>query len=232
MKAVLISGSYKEIRIEQEIVNFIKKYSTKEKNISFIASDFEDYEFNKKFVDKLVNAFKQKSLLFDKINIIDLQKNQTDMISSLKESNLIFLLGGDTLKQIDYINKFSLTKIINDDKKIILGISAGAINLSNEVVLAKDEDDNIPELSIYRGIGISNINIEPHCDFNNKKHIIEIEEASLYSPIILMNEDCFIIIDDDKYQYFGSYIIMDKKELFYKNQKCTLEFFLKEINYD
>lgn len=232
MKAVLIGGSYKEIEIAKEIVEFIKINQTTEKIISFIAADFEDFDANKNFSNKLINLFEQQSLFFEKIHIIDSLKSKSEMISNLKESNIIFLLGGDTLKQIDYINKFSLKKYIKMNDKIIIGISAGAINLSDRVVLAKDEDDNIPKLSIYDGLGITNINIEPHCDFKNAKHFVELEEASLYSPIILMNEDCFIIVNDDEYKYFGSYVILDKKNLFYNNKKCTLSFFLKEIDYD
>lgn len=232
MKAVLISGSYKEIKIEKEIIEFIKINIKNEKIISFIASDFEDYEFNKKFVNKLINLFEQQSLFFEKVHIIDSIKSKSEMIMNLKESNTIFLLGGDTLKQIDSINDFSLKKYIKKNDKIILGISAGAINLAKRVVLAKDEEDNIPQLSIYEGLGITDINIEPHCDFRNKKHFSELEEASLYSPIIVMNDDCFIIYNNGQYRYFGSYIILDKKNIFYNNKKCSLDYFLEEINYD
>lgn len=232
MKAILISGSYKGISIPKEAIEFIEKNLDNNKVISFIASDFEDNEGTKKFVDKLIKLFKEYSMIFDEIHIIDSLKTKTEMHSNLEDSNLIFLLGGDTLKQIKYIEKYSLKELIKKEDKIILGISAGAINLSSKVILAKDESDNIPALSIYEGIGISNINIEPHCDFKNKKHFLELEEASLYSPILLMNDDCFIIIEDENYNYYGSYIILDKKELFFKNKKYTLDKFLMEINYD
>lgn len=231
MKAILISGSYKGLSIPKEAIKFIEKNIKDNKVISFIASDFEDNEGTKKFVDKLVNLFKEHSVNFEKVHVIDSSKTQYEMHLNLEESNLVFLLGGDTLKQIKYIEKYSLKELIKKEDKIILGISAGAINLSSKVVLAKDELDNIPELSIYEGIGISNINIEPHCDFKNKKHFLELEEASMYSPILLMNDDCFIIIEDDKYKYYGSYIILDKKMLFYKNKKFSLDKFLKQINY-
>lgn len=231
MKTILISGSYKGLNLPKEIIEFIKKNIKDQKIISFIASDFEDNEGTKKFVDELVNLFEEHSVNFEKVHVIDSSKTQYEMHLNLEESNLIFLLGGDTLKQIKYIEKYSLKGLIKQENKIILGISAGAINLSSKVVLAKDELDNIPELSIYEGIGISNINIEPHCDFKNKKHFLELEEASMYSPILLMNDDCFIIIEDDKYKYYGSYIILDKKMLFYKNKKFSLDKFLKQINY-
>lgn len=232
MKAVLISGSYKGISISNDIINFINKHIKNKKIISFIASDFEDHEGNKKFTNKLLNSFEEQFVTFEHTHIIDCLKTKEEMYSNLKESNIIFLLGGDTLKQIEYINKFSLKEQIKKENKIILGISAGAINLGTNIVLAKDESDNINELSMYEGIGISNINVEPHCDFKNEKHIEELEEASLYSPILLMNDDCFITIEDDKYNYYGSYIILDKKKMYFKNKECLLEDFLSEINYD
>ncbi|MBQ3021054.1 MAG: Type 1 glutamine amidotransferase-like domain-containing protein [Bacilli bacterium] len=232
MKAVLISGSFKGLSIPKEVVEFINKHVKFKKCITFIASDFEDYEGNKKFTNKLVNLFEEQSIIFEKVNIIDCLKTKEEMHSNLIESNLVFLLGGDTLKQIEFINKFSLKELLKKEDKIILGISAGAINLAKNVVLAKDESDNIPELSMYEGIGITDINIEPHCDFRNQKHFKELEEASLYSSILLMNDDCFIIIEDDKYNYYGSYIILNKKNIYFNNKKCTLEDFLVEINYD
>lgn len=232
MRAVLISGSYKGLSIPKEIIQFINKYIKSNKVISFIASDFEDYEGNKKFVNKLVDLFKEQSITFKKVYIIDSLKTKPETHSNLKESNLVFLLGGDTLKQIEYINKFSLKELIKKEDKIVLGISAGAINLGTKVVLAKDESDNIPELSMYEGIGVTNINVEPHCEFRNQKHFKELEEASLYSPILLMNDDCFIIVENDKYSYYGSYIILDKKNTYFNNKECTLEDFLSEIKYD
>ena len=48
-------------------------------------------------------------------------------------------------------NYLYLKKYINDVNKIVIGISAGAINMAEKVVLAKDVEDNIPNLSIYKG---------------------------------------------------------------------------------
>lgn len=232
MKAVLISGSFKEMKIERKIAEFISSNIKKNKIISFVSSDFEDYEFNDKFSKKLVDSFENNNLNLKKIYIIDSRKTKEEMVCDLKKSNIIFLLGGDTLKQINFINRYDLKDRINRDDAIIMGISAGAINLAKKVVLAKDEDDNIPELSIYSGIGVTDINIEPHCDFNNKKHWKELEEASLYSKIVVMHDDCFIIIEDNKCNYYGSYLILNKKEITYKNNKTTLQEFIKDINYE
>ena len=229
MKAVLISGSFKKIEIPQNIINFINNKIQTTKKISFIAASFNDYEKNDKFVNKLLNAFEDKKIYFDNISIIDSRTKKNEMINNIKNSNIIFILGGDTLKQIKSIKNYGLKKHISDNNKIIIGISAGAINMAKQVVLAKDIEDNIPNLSIYKGLGITNINIEPHCDFNNKVHWQDLLEASMYTNLVVMHDDSYIIIDDDNIKYYGHYLTLKKGKVYYNSNECSLERFVKEI---
>ena len=230
MDYVLMSGSFKNMEIYQEIINFLNRKKLNNKNISFIAASFYEYNFNDYFVNKLIKLFGEKKFVFNKIYIIDNRLSNKKMIDKLNDSEIIFLLGGDTLNQIKSINKNRLKNHILN--KMVIGMSAGAINMAKKVVLAKDINDNIPELSIYNGIGLTNINIEPHCDFKNKEHWKELEKASNISDIIVMNDDCFIISDKDKISFYGSYIKLSNKKIYWNNKICTLETFLKGINYD
>lgn len=86
-----------------------------------------------------------------------------------------------------------------------MGLSAGAINCAKRVVLAKDESDNIPELSIYSGLGLVDINIEPHLDLTREKHLQEILEAAKHTEIIGLYDNSFIRVDGTEYQIFGPY---------------------------
>ena len=104
MKAVLISGSFKEMKIERKIAEFINNNIKKDKIISFVSSDFKDHKFNDKFSKKIVDSFQNNNLNLKKIYIIDSRKTKEEMVCDLKKSNIIFLLGGDTLKQINFIN--------------------------------------------------------------------------------------------------------------------------------
>ena len=67
MKAVLISGSFKKIDIPQNIINFINNNIDEGKNISFIASNFNEFNTNDYFVEKLLKEFKIKNLIFKNI---------------------------------------------------------------------------------------------------------------------------------------------------------------------
>ena len=232
MKYVLISGSFTRMEIYQEIIDFLNKYSLNNKNIAFITADFSDYSNNDKYIKKLIKLFNDKKFIFNSVYIIDNRIDSYEMKNYIKDSDIVFLLGGDTLKQIKFINKFKLKNIIKEKNKVVIGMSAGSINMAKRVVLARDIDDGIPNLSIYKGIGITDINIEPHCDFRNEEHWKDIEEASKYSNIIVMHDDCYIIVDNDVTSYYGSYVKMTNSSIYYKNNKCTLKEFLREINYD
>lgn len=230
MKVVLISGSFKKIEIPNIVSKFLVN-NIKNINVSFIAADFDTYENNDKYVNKLLKAFKEKNIIFNTINIIDNRLNSNVIKTKIKESNLIFLLGGDTLKQIKTINDLGLRTSINciKEKGIIMGMSAGAINLAENVVLARDLEDDIPELSLYKGLGFTDINIEPHCDFKNKEHWKDIIEASYNSEIVVMHDNAFIIIDNKQIKFYGDYCILYYGNLY---KKTKLEKFLKEINFD
>ena len=208
---------------------FINKNIKTNKRISFIPASFNEYDANDHSANKLLSLFANKKMYFKNIKIIDNRMSKNEMINNIKNSNIVFLLGGDTLKQIDYINKYNLKAVIKNKHKIIIGISAGAINMAEKVVLAKDKDDNIPQLSIYDGLAITPLNIEPHCDFKNTEHWKDLTDASKYSRIIIMNDDCFIIGNDDKIKYYGIYLYLKNGTITYNGRECTLECFLKEV---
>ena len=228
MKYVLMSGSFTRMEIYQNIIDFLNKNIEDKKVISFVSCEFDDYEGNDHFANKLIRLFKEKEYEFDNTYVIDDRLSNEEMVNCINDSSIVFMLGGDTLEQIKNINKYNLKECITSNNKIVIGMSAGSINMAKKVVLAKDPDDNIPELSIYEGLGITDINIEPHCEFENKEHWIELEKASEVNEIVVMNDDAYIICDED-IKYYGTYLLLKNKEVFVNNEKVTLEYFMENI---
>lgn len=77
--------------------------------------------------------------------------------------------------------------------------------MAKKVVLAKNINDNIPELSIYNGIGLVDFNIEPHLNAANSEHIREIEIAAKVSPIYGLHDEAFLEVVDGSMKIFGEY---------------------------
>lgn len=229
MKYILMSGSFKTNEIPNKIINFLNRNLKKINSISFITSTFEDYEKNDYYVEKMKNSFAEENIKFENVYIIDSRLTESEMKRNINSSNIVFILGGNTLKQMEYINKYNLKNAIKNENHILIGVSAGAINMAKKVVLAKDLSDDIPSLSIYEGIGVSDYNIEPHCDFNDNIHFKDLIEASFYTNLIVMNENCFIIINDKNQKIYGDYFYIKKGNIYYKKKKCNLDYFMKKI---
>ena len=92
-------------------------------------------------------------------------------------------------------------------------MSAGAINMGDHVVLAKQESDHIPQLSEYRGLGLTEINLEPHYDSSNTEHKEEILQASRIAPILALCDNAFVKVKDQQIQIYGEYTVFDHSEI-------------------
>ena len=122
--------------------------------------------------------------------------------SNVKNSDLVILLGGNPVEQIEFFNNIELKNKIKDSKGCIMGISAGSINMANYVYCSKDEE--IPESLHYRGLGLTNINIEPHFDINDKNRINGVLlPDSKETSFVALPDESFITVKDNKVALFG-----------------------------
>ena len=219
MRAYLISGSYTMKGFQKNVMNELKKDLSEENSLCFIPTDFDDIEKNIDRCKKIVSWFNKSNIEFKHVYIIDNIIKTKEAKELIKKSNVIFLNGGDTLKQIKGINSKKIKEVLNDNSKVIIGMSAGAINMAKTVLIAKDVEDNIPETMQYDGIGVTDINIEPHCDFKNREHWKDLLDASEINKIYCMKGNCSIIIRDNKTKFLGNYCIINNGEIEYNNIK-------------
>ena len=144
-----------------ELKRELKGYS----NLVFICSSPSDYENTEKYSSLIAKSLSLSGLKFDMVDIID-DRNWLFSRSLVSNADLIILLGGDTLSQMEFFNNIELSEKLKKCSGLILGISAGTINMAKNAYCSKDKDG---ETSYYEGLGLTNINIEPHFDINDKK---------------------------------------------------------------
>ena len=214
----LISGSYKKQYFEEDFIKELKSEIKDNNVLCFIPTNFNEISRNKQRCQKIVQWFNQKRIIFKKVRIIDYSIDRNQALEYLKESNIIFLYGGDTLKQIEGINKLKIKDSIIKYSKNVIGMSAGAINLAKKVVLTKDVEDNIPETTIYEGLGLTSINIEPHCDFQNEEHWEDLLKSSQICKIYCMEDNCSIIVKNNKIKILGNYCIIENGVITFENR--------------
>ena len=198
---------------DKELKTLLKKDLKDKKKIVFIAADADNYEKTDIYCNLGKKYFKKLGITeFEKI---DYRTTKFATIKHLETADIIFLNGGNPIKQMEFIKEYEIDSLINNFRGIFIGISAGAMNLAKKVYCSKDED--IPETIIYEGLGIIDITIEPHFDKNNKEQVKEFLKADL--EVIGLPDKSFIKID--KYgvkNIYGTYYIKENEKIVKKEE--------------
>ena len=201
--SILTSGFPNEFT--NDFIQYIKEYYHNNGSFVLIASDFAGHSKTDRHTDVFLNMFKDNGIVFDEVHIIDDRITKEKAFQYVEKADIIWISGGDTLKQIAYLKEYNLIPVLQSREGITIGMSAGSINMAKRVVLAKNIDDNVPELSIYDGIGLVDINIEPHLDSASEEHMNEVYEASHYTTIYGIYDNTFIKIVNDTIDIYGVY---------------------------
>ena len=189
----------------EEFIQCIKKYYDSNGVFVFIASDFNMHSKTDKYINVFINMFNEYNITFKKVYCIDSRVTKEEAQHHIEKADIVWISGGDTLKQIKHINEYDLISDLQNREGITIGMSAGSINMAKKVILAKDIEDNIPELSIYEGIGLVDINIEPHLNGATEEHINEIYKAAQYADIYGIHDNSFIMVVDNNIDIYGTY---------------------------
>lgn len=160
-------------------------------NILFVPGDYDNEKYTI-YKDKIISWFDNIGISFKENHLVSLD-------DELNDYDVIFLMGGNPIKQIEIINKINLRNIINK-AKVVIGVSAGAINLSNEAIYYNDYSE---KTEIYNGISLTDINVYPHFDINNKEFLEEVKMVSKIKTLIALPNESFIKLDDEQIEFCG-----------------------------
>ena len=212
----LLSGIDKEKGFSELQTKYLKQDIKDTNVITFIASTFSNIEKTNMYLDIMIKWFKNIGITFKEAYLINDLVNPSQAKEYIDKSDVVFIMGGDTLEQIKNINKYNIIPNLQKRNGITIGISAGSINMAKNVAIARDIDDNIPDHSFYNGIGLVDINIEPHFDLNNTIHNKDIIEISKDNKMICLPDDSFIRIEKD-INIIGDYYMYDKEGKLHMN---------------
>lgn len=204
MKINFVTSGFPDV-FTDEFITELKKHLISCKSFVFVASDFRAHDRTKHYHDKFLRLFADKGIEFEQSFIVDYEIKPDEAVRLIKSADVVWLAGGNTLIQIKHIKEYGLIPALIERNGITIGMSAGSINMAQRVVLARDDNDNIPELSVYDGIGLINFNVEPHLNEASAGHIEEIKEASKISPIYGLYDESFIEETNGEMKIFGKY---------------------------
>lgn len=207
----LFSGISKEQGFNKVQREHLKKDIKNNDTIVFIATTFDDYEKNDLYYNNLIKHFKNIDITFNKAYLIDNRVDKDLAKDYILKSNIIFLMGGETKKQMDSVKEYDLFETLKSKEGIILGVSAGSMNQSSRVVYKNDYNNYVIE--DYEGLGYIDINIYPHLDFNNIDYLKEVFEVSNYVKTVMLPNDSFIRIENNNIDFVGEYYTIQNSKI-------------------
>lgn len=193
----LFSRINKETGFTKKEKKYMQKDIKENSIITFISAYTKEEEKQKESIENKIKCFKQIGINFKKKYTIDEETNKKDALKYIKESNIIFLLGGAPHIQMQIINKNELQQELRK-VPLIIGVSAGAMNQTKRVIYIDEFEEN--KLYDYEGLNYFETSIYPHY---SQDLIEEIKEVSQKQPIIAIPDGSFIRIENDKVEYIG-----------------------------
>ena len=156
----------------------------------------------------------QANIMFEEYHLIDYGVRKEEAQKLIEDASVIFLLGGNTIEQNDLLIKYELSDFIKKSKAVVMGTSAGAINMSAKWLCSKYTGYEGEISSIYQGIGLDDFSVLSHYDIENNIVQIQGELASLSEEmnVYASNKDCAVRVKGEKIDILGNvYLIFNSK---------------------
>lgn len=196
------SGFDKDNGFSSEIGKRLRENIRASHSLVFIASCPSGHEKTDLYTRGHVNWFRKVGIVFEKVDVLDNRKTARECAQLIKDASAIFLCGGTALLQIEFIRQNKLIPLLKRFDGVMMGMSAGAINMAENSFYSADDDYG--QTHIYKGIGLADISVEPHFKADNitllEKELLPFSDQI---DIYAMCDDSAIIIDGDKRQYLG-----------------------------
>lgn len=193
--------------LPETLERMLKEDITNRKSIAMISTNPDIYEeigaTERSWLDVA-------GIAFDEYHLINYQLEKDDAQTLIQNASVIFLLGGNPLKQNDFLMEYELSEPIKQSNAVVIGASAGAINMSAKWLCSKKLGFEAETSSIYTGVGLDDFSVLSHYDLeNNTDQVLsELSPLSQEMDIYASNKDCAIRVKGDQIDIFGDVYVI------------------------
>lgn len=231
---IFISSLLDDFKALQLIIKDLKQSLEKENDsILFIPSSPEYYEGSYEWQDEFVQQLSFYGIDFKQVLSLEDHHSIETWQASVNNASLIYLHGGNPLIQQSYYQEKQIYEILRRYDGVLLGASAGAMNMANTITLTPTNEEytqyiNQPALSKIEE------SIFPHLNINSAIYRyystgdgpVDLNDLLTLAPdqkIILLADGQFVIVNNQSYRITPHPIIYTHKgSLFYNHQPVYL----------
>lgn len=192
-----------EINNINGIVDQLKILIKKFNKFVFIASNPDGYEKTDSYANVTKKSFELSGMFFNEFIVLD-NRNAKNTKQIIKNADIIYLAGGYVPTQNSFFEKIKLKQCLKKFDGVIIGQSAGAMNLSNIVYNYPEDETELNDPKYLTGLGLSPITIIPHYEKNTGN--IHSQGMNILQDYFLPDskDNTFIAITD------GSHVLIEE----------------------
>lgn len=149
---------------ENGFVNRLREVLPPNPRALFVCSSPEDRDATCRWGADTVSAFSLAGMPFSEYRVLD-GYNAWDADALIAVSDLIILAGGHVPTQNAFFREIGMRELLTDFSGVVMGISAGSMNLADTVYVQPEEDGEGVDPDFERfvpGLGLTGVNILPH----------------------------------------------------------------------
>lgn len=152
-----------EFNNSEGFIDRLKKHIKNIDNIVFVSSNPDGYAKSDEYFKLFTEAFNIDGFNIKNITILDHRFNG-NLEKTIMSADVVFLTGGHTPTQNKYLFEIGLDKLLQKYDGIVIGQSAGSMNLSKTVYAPPDspQDFTSEYKTTFEGMGLTDIKIMPH----------------------------------------------------------------------
>ena len=201
----LFSG-FPEHHFNDALAAVLRENLQKRDLIVFISADPENYAQNDDDRDGMHEMLAECGMAFAVKQVIDRRTGAEEAVRLVREADCIWLMGGESTWQIELIRDLGIDTELHKSKAVILGVSAGSMNLGRLVAYVWDN----PEF--YEALGFTDITIKAHYE-EGEWFVPLLKEMSMTHPIVAMEDWSAIFVKGDAIWKVGDMHLFDKGEI-------------------
>ena len=178
------------------IADVLKEELTVRDSLVFVSAWPEDDAQNDDDASGMHEMFAERGMPFAKHSVIDHRTTAAEAVQLIREASCIFLMGGHATLQYQLMREKRILDEIRRSGAMILGVSAGAMNMGKHTV------DIYESLTPYDGLGLADITVKAHYPMEEKL-LQSLKKVSMTLPVCAMTDESAIFVKPGSIMQIG-----------------------------
>lgn len=189
-----------------DIARVLRENLPRRERLVFISAWPEDDARNDDDSDGMHAMFAERGMAFAGHCVIDRRTCAADAVKRVRAADCIFLMGGDVTLQMALIRDLGLVSELLSSRAVILGVSAGAMNMGRHVAEIWESK------ALQSGLGLTDITVKGHYT-EDAWFVPALKALSMTHPIAAMEDESAIFIQGGAVWKIGNIHWIDKGEI-------------------